>query len=203
MKLLNLSIILYFGIFGTIFPSHQASERPVIDSPSEGDVLRGVVTVSGSADILGFQSAEVLFGYEGDPTETWFFIREHNSVIKSGTLATWDTNVITDGNYRLLLRVYVEDGPPVDTIISGLRIRNYTIAETSTPGPPVEATDTGDASILGEMGEELVPTALPSNPAQVTLGSLFLSILKGMGYTVLGLALIGALFYLRNRYINR
>src|SRR3990172_7195875 len=104
----NLTLFLFFGMIMSsplLAPNPQFGDLD-ITAPSPGDVLQGVVLISGTNNVAGFVSAEISFTYAGDTTGTWFQIAMNNQPVLNGTLATWDTTVITDGDYIIRLRVY-------------------------------------------------------------------------------------------------
>jgi len=168
-------------------------DKPVVISPKQGDVLQGTVAIAGSTNVVGFKSAEVSFSYDSGTAPNWFLITESDQVVDNNTLAEWDTSIITDGNYKLLLRVYVEDGKPVDTIVTGLRVRNYTTIETPTPSA-VQVTPTEPEAQTGSTASLAKPTS--ANPAQVTATDMLASVGKGIGIGVLILLVVGVIFYL-------
>jgi hypothetical protein len=143
-----------------------------VDLPRPGEALQGVVTITGSSDAPGMVSMEVSFAYHDDPTQTWFLIAESQQPVTSGTLATWDTTTITDGDYDLRLWVNLKDGTHQQVVVSGLRVRNYTPVETSTPQPvpsgtaQVVITDTPLPATATPI--PLTPTPFPPNPAQLS-----------------------------------
>jgi hypothetical protein len=124
----------------------------VIVDPQPGQALKGVVAIMGRTTLSSFRSAEVLFGYTNDPSQTWFLIAESASPVEAGLLAEWDTSTLTDGNYTLRLVVNRTDGSRVVVIVPGLRVRNYSPVETSTPTPfltPTAPTPPGEQSSTG------------------------------------------------------
>ncbi len=159
-----------------------------ITSPGKGDALQGVVTIQGSTGGDGFQSAEVAFAYADNPTNTWFRLAEITSPVKSGTLATWDTTTMTDGEYVLRLVVTRQDGATQTFTVGGLRVRNYTPVETrvpthtatsavvahSTPAPPSPTSPPPTATLVPD-----TPTALPVNPARVARQAVGISLGQG------------------------
>ena len=181
----------------------QASPTPApgvrLQSPQGGQALRGSVPILGNTDVAGFQSASLFFGYQGDPTQTWFLIAQSDQPVKDGTLAQWDTTTITDGDYNLRLRVTMSDGSQQMASVEGLRVRNYSAVETSTPTPatPTATALPGDTAIpTSTMTPSVtaVPptgTPFPPNPAQITTLDVAGSMGKG-ALAILGLfALLG------------
>ena len=94
--------------------------QPEVNSPRPGDVLRGVVEISGSVSGDDFVSYDVAFAYSEDTTDTWFILSSGSEVIPDGVLAVWDTTTIADGTYRLRVIVKLSKGEPEVTIIENL-----------------------------------------------------------------------------------
>jgi hypothetical protein len=176
----------------------QTSLEPVITTLQAGDVLQGISTINVSNNLSGFTSSEVAFAYTGDPTGTWFLIAQNNQPIDDGTLATWDTTTISDGNYILRLRVFLSDGSFHDATVPNLRVRNYTPIETPTPAPtPLQATviPTDTPTITPYP----TPTTLPKNPAILTPTDVSISIGYGGVAAVIILVLVGFYLWLRRK----
>jgi hypothetical protein len=214
MTTLGYLFLAIFGIFGAIgglgnLSGHlflnelfQITEHPQVVSPKPGDVLVGKVNVTGSTDVLDFQSAEVSFRYEGDTGNTWYLIQQSSDPVKDGTLAVWDTSTIADGIYRLRVSVILGDNRTTEVVIPDLRVRNYSTVETATPGPaaniaekPTEIQPTATVAIFS------TPTSLPDNPAQVTSLKLVFSLVQGAVFAVACFILLG--IYLGLRAIRR
>ena len=177
-------------------------------SPTPGQALQGSVVIQGTTRIAGFKSAELSFAYTNNPTDTWFLITLLDTPVVSGTLGTWDTTTITDGSYDLRLNAIREDGSRVTAVVKGLRVRNYTPIETSTPTPV-----TPTATLLpGELPTATptplptitpTPTALPPNPASLVPRDVAFSLGKG-ALGVAGIfALMGAYALVRRMVRNR
>lgn len=168
--------------------------------PLAGQAVQGRIPVWAYTAIQGFQKAELFFGYAEDPTGTWFLIGQSAEPVLGGEIGTWDTSLITDGNYDLRLLITLQDGDQVETVVHGLRVRNYTPVETDTP-TPVIPTDTPQP---GEKPTSTVtplptitptPTPLPTNPAEMTTeqitGSLGKGALAALGaFVILGFYLL-------------
>jgi len=113
-----------------------------IVQPAEGQVLQGIVTIRGTATHPEFAVFDLAFSFDPDPTETWFSLGEPvDTPVVDGRLAIWDTGPISDGNYRLRLRVQLQGGEPLVAIVHDLRVRNYTPTEAPAglAGLPVTA----------------------------------------------------------------
>lgn len=172
-------------------------------APLAGEVLQGSVSIVVDTDVPGFRSAELSFAYSGDPTGVWFLIAESNSPVREAGMTTWDTSMITDGEYDLRLVVTYDDRDRSEVIVPGLRVRNYSAVETGTPAPsptldPGLPTRTLTATASPPAP---TPTPLPTNPAIPGPGRTQTSLGLGIGLTV---ALFGALgFYLARRTARR
>jgi hypothetical protein len=174
-------------------PDYQG-DRPVISAPQEGQALQGQVTITGSSNVIGFRTYEVLFTYDTAAKPTWFLIKQSDKAVDNGTLAVWDTTTITDGNYKIMLRVSTEDGTPVEVTVSGLRVRNYSPIETDSPATQVVETTPG-AQSSSVPGVTQAATSLAPNPAEVTVSTLMVNVLKGIGIGVLLLIVIGVILF--------
>ncbi len=81
-----------------------------IASPKSGDTLRGQVDIVGNMNVPNFASAELAFSYASNPADSWFTIQTFPQPVINPTLAVWDTTTVTDGDYVLHLRVFLQDG---------------------------------------------------------------------------------------------
>jgi len=153
-----------------------ASTQPQISTPEVGAVLQGQVTVSGTAAGSEFSAYELSFAFANQSETVWFPISQSKTPVEAGDLATWDTTTITDGTYSLRLQVTYSDGSTADTIVSDLRIRNYTPIETPTTKVQEDGTIPLQATVV--MTSTPLPakaptaTTLPANPAAVTPASV-------------------------------
>jgi hypothetical protein len=169
--------------------SAQGIDAPELISPHAGEVLQGGITISGSVDIPGFSSYEVSYAYQGSESN-WFIIKESREAVHENVLAVWDTSVITDGNYALRIRVNLQDGQFVDDVVGGLRVRNYTIIETSTPEPTLAVNISRNTPTITHTPRP-TPTRLPVNPIKVTNEDVLRSITQGAGAAILLLTALG------------
>jgi len=196
----TLACSLFFGMIlaSPVLARNAQFGDPVIVVPRPGDVLQGVVTINGTSDATGFVSDELSFTYADDPTGTWFLIAMNSQPVFNDTLATWDTTVITDGDYVLLLRVYLTDGSSREALVSGLRVRNYTPVETPTPIPPAQEP-TPLPTVTPTTTPFPTPTTLPRNPATLAPTDVSASILYGGLVALLTFVIIGFYFWLRRK----
>src|SRR5690348_384103 len=106
-----------------------------LTSPQPGAELRGQVEIFGTMDVPNFSSAELSFSFAGsDSAEGWFLIHTFPQPKTDSPIAIWDTTSVTDGDYTLHLRVYLQDGSSQDASVPDLKIRNdVVILPTETP----------------------------------------------------------------------
>jgi hypothetical protein len=180
-----------------------------IDVPDAGQVVQGSLVIRGSTGIEEFQSYEVGFSYEDDPTDTWFLIQESTTPVQDDILAVWETTTITDGNYTLCLLVTSTDGTQAKSLVNDLRVRNYSPIETDTPTPtpiyvtlapslPIASTLPGYTPTPTFTPYPSTPTPLPTNPAVITSSQMVLNLGKGAGVSIALLAILGAYLGLRS-----
>ncbi len=205
--------VLAFSLISRTSPTFgYAQVTPVPDimivSPQAGQALQGVVSIMGRTSLSGFRSAEVLFGYANDPSQTWFFISDSTTPVEAGLLAEWDTSTLTDGNYTLRLVVNRLDKSRAVAIVPGLRIRNYSPVETDTPAPisapeasvtpvPGGGLQTPKPSLPSTTPAPPTITPLPSNPANISTGQISNTFLRGAAGTGIALAAIGLYLVIR------
>jgi hypothetical protein len=146
----------------------------------DGQIVQGLVTITGTVSALGFSSYELSFAYADDQTQTWFTLAEGSQPVFEGELGRWDTRTLTDGDYRLRLQVLMLDGSVQETVVSGLRVRNYTAVPTSTFTPTTTAIvqfAAPTAQLIAPAPATVTPalpapTPLPPNPASLQEASI-------------------------------
>lgn len=160
-------------------------DAPVaLTAPQNGETLRGQVQIQGRMDTPNFASAELAFTFASNASDSggnWFIIQTIPQPTADSALTVWDTTSITDGDYTLRLRVFLQDGTFQDALVSDLKIRNdeplptATVPPTlqdfdfqplnETPGAPAQSTATPAISYP-------TSTPLPANPASLTTASI-------------------------------
>ncbi len=162
-----------------------------LTSPQPGDILRGQVEIAGVMDVPNFASAELAFSYvdsASDSAVSWFAIQTFLQPVADPIIAIWDTSAVTDGDYVLRLRVYLQDGTSLDASIVGLKIRNDVPLPTETPEetfqiatPVIIAEEVTQAAPLPSPTFVFVrPTVLPlSNPASLNAESIYPTLGRG------------------------
>lgn len=211
--MLNLSIVmkrilLIFGLVLSFFPRlvlAQDGDQATISYPIEAQFVQGVVTISGSVTVLGFSSYELSFAYENDLTETWFLLTSSSLPVFEGELGFWDTTTLTDGDYTLRLQVFLLDGTIRETMVSDLRVRNYTPIPTPTPtatSTPVVQFAAPTAQLIAPAAATVTPslptpTMLPPNPASLAEASISSALGQGAALALLLFVVFGLLLRLR------
>jgi hypothetical protein len=195
---------------GSLARAQENTSAVNIQSPLPGQALQGSVPILGTIAVDAFSSAEVSFGYTSDTSGTWFLIQQVSEPLSDAQLTTWDTTIITDGNYNLRMVVTLTDGSQITVFVLGVRVRNYTPIETDTP-TPITPTATPAPGELPSATSTLTPTLtpfppsptpLPTNPAIITLADIQTSVGTGTLITFglfLCLSIYLALHWLRRR----
>jgi len=212
-NVLNLTIVmkhllLVFWLILLLMPRPvlaQDGNQVTISSPTEAQFVQGVVTIFGSVTILGFASYELAFAYENDPTQTWFQLTSSTVPVFESELGTWDTTTLTDGDYSLRLQVFLLDGTTRETIVTDLRVRNYTPIPTNTPTPtstPVVQFAAPTAQLIAPVPATATPslptpTPLPANPASLAESSISSALGRGAVLALLLFVVFGLLLRLR------
>lgn len=181
---------------------------PQITAPIEGAALQGLVQINIRTGQEDFQQAELSFAYASNHRGAWFLIWESDQPLEAGELTVWDTTTISDGDYDLRLTVIDAQGEELQSLVRGLRVRNYTTIETSTPAPTLQQaptftstptpppTNTAPAS-FGSVDD------LPANPASLDAGRIQTVILRAGLVVLLIFILVGLYAYLRSRLRSR
>lgn len=194
-------LLFSLSIFSLLFSgwgSAGALTRPKITQPQPGQAVQGQVAVNGSTYVTGFQSAEVAFSYENGGDANWFLIATLDYPIEDGTITVWDTTGIEDGSYSLRVKVALQDGRSVESVVSGLRVRNYTPIETAIPTAPVEGSAATLQAPQAEMQIAPSLTPLPANPAEVSPPALMYSMTWGVVIVVVLFIVVGVYLFFRS-----
>ena len=183
--------------------SAQTPLPPYITVPQHGETVQGTVDITGSTEVAGFTSYIVDFTYQGDQTRTWFEIQSSAQSVPGGVLGRWDTSQITDGDYRLRLRVFTAGGESKRFIVESVRVRNYTPLDTATPSesPTLTSTPlptaTATLAPTGTAAPYPTPLPLPGNPAEVKPRQITAYVSKGALAAVVLFAIFGLFVRLR------
>ena len=174
-----------------------------IASPQPGETLRGRVDIVGNMNVPNFASAELAFSYASNPADSWFTIQTFPQPVTNPTLATWDTTTLTDGDYILHLRVFLQDGSSQDVVVSGLKIRNDVPLPVETPTatlapqfvvPPLTTSTVQPATAFPTFPS---PTSFPANPVSVTSPSIYSNFSRGVLIVLVLFIFFGLILRLR------
>ena len=81
-----------------------------INSPADGTILFGSVTLRGTAESSAFQDYILEYGVGGSPT-AWIAIGSaHTTPVTDNVLGTWDTSSLANGTYTVRLTVHDSRG---------------------------------------------------------------------------------------------
>lgn len=184
----------------------QAGLDVNIQSPSPGEAIQGLVQIIGNSDIEGFVSSELAFSFSSDQTQTWFLIKNSSVPVRNAGLGEWDTSTLTDNTYTLRLTVFRKEGEPIAVIVEGIRVRNYSPIETSTPTPtpeivPDEPEESASTPVppTNTPPPEATLTPLAKNPAELSPVQIKSATIRGGILAVLFLIFLGLYAAARRR----
>lgn len=209
MKPIRVLFVVIAIVLAGLNSGSQSLSTPEIIQPDAGAAILGMVNITGITTYPGFVSAEIDFGYMDDLTDTWFLLGQVPETAEEATLVVWDTTTIPDGNYRLRLRIFLSDGQVVEDLIEEIRVRNYSVIETSTP---VQGVDEAETAVTPTPTVTPTPkptalrqtaTMLPPNPAEISFDSWVSSLKTGSVVAVLVLIGIGLILAVRSRLRRR
>jgi hypothetical protein len=173
----GLIVLMSLGLLHPVqaVPQWQGQDIAQITSPTDGQAIAGLVTITGSADHPSFARWELAYGPDPNPTDAWQPFTEGNQPVHDGTIGTWNTGVIADGGYMLRLRVIRKDSNYSEAFIRGLKVSNSAPIGTPTSIPPAATfpaeqptfTAAEAAQPIATVMVEQPPTSLPeARPVQ-------------------------------------
>jgi hypothetical protein len=148
----------------------QEQNKCLIVSPANGSQIRGQVAIQGSATHADFTWYQIGYAPDPNPTGEWKFFFSSETPVNNGQIGIWDTGIVPDGVYQLLLEVHRNDGNHDLCFATRLQVNNteptptFTAAplptpiNTPTPPPPPEDTPT----VLVEQPPTATPRATPT-----------------------------------------
>ncbi|MBI9047019.1 MAG: hypothetical protein JEZ06_21205 [Anaerolineaceae bacterium] len=199
-KIFYLALILLILGFREL-PKKLSSEIPAVYSPRSGDVLKGSVIIDGNSEVDGFTNIEIAYSYDNqDDEQSWFMIFHGDEMVSDGTLAIWDTTLITDGDYELRVRFKFEERDDFDIFIRNLKVRNYSIVESveeieTAQEVEIRTEPTPGKSDTVAMNDKIVFT---KNPASITVEAYMMKIFQGVGLTGIGLLVLLVYYSIRS-----
>lgn len=197
-------ILAFLPILSFLLAAQDAA--PIaITSPAPGEAVRGQLNIIGSTNAPDFVSAQLDFSYASAEAGTWFPLQALSQSVFDSPLYTWDTTMITDGDYILRLRVFLADGSfqevtvPI-TLQNDVAPATPTPMPTSTPDPLTLLMPTPFLLAASPTPTDLprpTPTALPENPVSLNDNEIYASLGRG-ALVILGLfALAGLIVRIR------
>lgn len=173
-------------------------------APTGGQAVQGIVSIEIEIDAEDIRALELAFRYTGVGSANWFGIYQTDQSPPETQVILWDTTTISDGTYDLRLSIYLSNGEQIESIVEGVRVRNYSAIETNTPvptpipGSTVQPTET-PLPTSTSTPFPATATTLPPNPAAVTTNRLLQSLLQGSLFTLLAITLLGLYVFLSHR----
>ncbi len=202
------------GLSTTRLEAAPPQQEPVITSPRDRDVVRGMLVIKGTATHPDFWKYEIYYAPEPNPTDQWMLLGLHEVQVVDGRLETWDTTQVPDGTYSLRLRVVRRDGNYNEYYVRQISVVNVQPTETPTatltpkatptrlpPTPTViiEQPPTATPRPTSTPGPAGATTPTPSAPARpsITVQGVGKAFLYGTGGTIGLFVLMGVLITLR------
>jgi hypothetical protein len=138
-------------------PQFQGQDIAQITSPTEGQAISGLVTISGSADHPEFGRWELAY-------DAWQPFAEGAQPVLNGTIGTWNTGVIADGGYMLRLRVIRKDSNYSEAFIRGLQVSNSAPIGTPTSIPPAATFPAEQPTFSSAEAAQPIATVMVEQP---------------------------------------
>jgi len=185
--------------------SQSETEDVFISSPAPGQVVQGLVEITGNAAPEGFEEYALNFYLQDSTLETAFEIENSTKKVESGKLGDWETSTLTDDTYVLELRVTLLNGDELVHRVEDVRVRNYSPIETSTPEAEIAPTNQEPVPTEEYIEEKAVtpdassPPDLAPNPAEIDTKNIQSSIIRGAIIGALGIMLLAVYRVLKNR----
>ncbi len=178
----------------------QADETLRIESPASGETVSGVVEIRGTAAEPGMMRFRVEFGYDPDPTGTWFLVFEGTEPVRNGLLGAWDTSSVSEGEYALQLTAYFADGSMRETITRGLHVIRGTPLATASVAEGVTSIAPDPSAYARAAAAFPAPTAVYSaepSASEGTASAQAVPLMIGAGLAMMGFGM----FWIRSRWI--
>ncbi len=154
--------------------AQQPEDIAAITSPTDGQEISGLVTITGSANHPAFDRYELAYGPDPNPNDAWQVFATGKQSVSNGSLGTWNAGVVPPGAYTLRLRVVRKDSNYSEAFVHGLHVGQAAPAGTPTSIPPAptfpaeqptfDAVDAArpTATIFIEQPPTSLPAAVPA-----------------------------------------
>ena len=132
----------------------------IITGPAEGSTVSGEIAIVGTATHPNFDSYGILYAAGPRPTadSQWVpLVFGTKTMVINGSLATWDTTTVPNGQYTLALALYeIGNTEPKLHFTNNITVINEEVTPTPQPTPePIEV----DTPLPEESGD---PIAVPT-----------------------------------------
>jgi hypothetical protein len=202
---LNLTIAMMLKILFQIAVAINLLSIPIfsvtpglyITSPISGETIQGIVEIKGSTPEESFSYAELVYAFEGTSEQTWFLMQKFDHPIQDGLFALWDTTTITDGLYRLRLRVFQTNGEVKEIIVERILVSNYSQQQGTRITALPQTTKSDNPASLTTPDVSIQPTSFSPNPASINNNELKTSFVSGLILTDLILGSVTLYLFFR------
>jgi hypothetical protein len=162
-------IILALNAGKSVAAPNKQEQVWIITGPAEGSTVSGEIAILGTATHPNFDSYGVLYAAGPRPTadSQWVpLVFGVKTMVVNGTLATWDTTSVPNGQYSLALALYeVGNTEPKLHFTNNITVFNEEVTPTPQPTPEPIAVDTpqpeGSLEPIAVPTIEQPPTATP------------------------------------------
>lgn len=153
------ALTLVGGIHASLLAAPYGQDVGVeIVSPGANEVVKGTVSIRGNASIPDFQFYKVEYGVGADPGQ-WVVVNDvHITPVEDDVLEVWETTVIPDGPYTLLLTVVEQSGNYREYRVQNVMVAN---AEVSSPTAIPSMTPAESPTATATPPLVVLPTATP------------------------------------------
>ncbi|MCD4810303.1 MAG: Ig-like domain-containing protein, partial [Methanosarcinales archaeon] len=119
-----------------------------ITEPDDGACIKGIINIIGTANDTNFKNYSVEWK---NTTDVWIEIRNSTESVSGGILATWDTNVLEDGDYMIRLTVKDDNASNSNKTLVNVTIDNTPPAVSNVTAQPDIINISGHTNITAEL----------------------------------------------------
>ena len=98
------------------------ADEIMLTAPEPGQEIKGIVTLTGTANVPNFGFYKYEFAPVG--TDLWTTIAAGSKTVEDGKLGDWDTTVLTNGDYFLQLVIIDNVGKTLEPCVIAVRVEN-------------------------------------------------------------------------------
>ncbi len=161
-----LIVLMSPGLFHSALaaPQPQAQAIAQITTPTDGQTLTGLVTITGSTDHPQFARWELAYGPDPNPNDAWQPFASGTQPVHDGTIGTWNTGIIADGQYMLRLRTVRKDSNYDEAFVRGLQVSNAAPIGTPTSIPPAPTFPAEEPTFTAAEAAQSIATVMVEQP---------------------------------------